>query len=202
MTILFSQACENNKHPILTHLYDVFPAGSTVLEIGSRTAQHVMFFAEMMPNVRWQPTDIAENMSILMEALREDSHANVAPPVMLDVTMRPWPFTADAPDTFSGVFSANTLHIMPVSAVECFFAGAGEVLAARGRLCVYGPFKYNGQFTAPSNAAFDASLKDQYPQSGIRDFEWVNSLAHAQGLALIGDHSMPANNQLLVWERG
>jgi SAM-dependent methyltransferase len=202
MTVPFSQACENNKRPILAHLQNVFKAGSAVLEIGSRTAQHVTFFAEMMPSVRWQPTDIAENMPILVDALAECKHANVTPPVMLDVTMNPWPLDAMVTDTFDGVFSANTLHIMPASAVECFFAGVGKALAANGRLCVYGPFKYNGKFTTQSNADFDVSLREKYPLSGLRDFEWVDALAQAQGLSLVSDFAMPANNQMLVWQRG
>ena len=201
MTKPFSQACENNKHPILARLHNVFAAGETVLEIGSRTAQHVEFFAEMMPNVRWQPSDIAENMPILVEALAECRLGNIAPPVMLDVTMNPWPLDAMVTNTFDGVFSANTLHIMPASAVEHFFAGLGKALAANGRLCVYGPFKYNGEFTTQSNADFDASLKAQYPFSGLRDFEWVDSLAQAQGLSLVSDFAMPANNQMVVWRR-
>ncbi len=202
MTKPFSQACENNKHPILARLHNVFAAGETVLEIGSRTAQHVEFFAEMMPNVRWQPTDIAENMPILVEALSENARSNIAPPVMLDVTMNPWPLDEMVTNTFDGVFSANTLHIMPASAVECFFTGAGKALGPKGRLCVYGPFKYNGAFTTQSNADFDASLKEQQPLSGIRDFEWVDALASAQGLLLVDDFDMPSNNQLLVWQRG
>ena len=201
MTVPFSQACENNKRPILAHLQNVFKAGSTVLEIGSRTAQHGTFFAEMMPSIRWQPTDIAENMPILVEALAECKLTNVAPPVMLDVTMNPWPLDAMVTNAFDGVFSANTLHIMPASAVEFFFAGVGKALAANGRLCVYGPFKYNGEFTTQSNADFDASLREKYPLSGLRDFEWVDTLARAQGLSLVSDFAMPANNQFVVWRR-
>ena len=202
MTVPFSQACENNKRPICERMRNLFADGDTVLEIGSRTAQHVTFFAEMMPCVRWQPTDIAENMPILVEALAACRFANVAPPLMLDVTMNPWPLNAMITTAFDGVFSANTLHIMPASAVECFFAGVGKALATNGRLCVYGPFKYNGKFTTQSNADFDASLKAQYPLSGLRDFEWVDSLAQAQGLSLVSDFAMPANNQMVVWQRG
>jgi cyclopropane fatty-acyl-phospholipid synthase-like methyltransferase len=201
MTVPFSEACENNKRPILAHLQNVFRAGSTVLEIGSRTAQHVTFFAEMMPSVRWQPTDIAENMPILVEALADCKHANIAPPVMLDVTMNPWPLDAMVTNAFDGVFSANTLHIMPASAVEHFFKGVGKALGTKGQLCVYGPFKYNGKFTTQSNADFDVWLKEKYPESGIRDFEWVDELARVQGFSLVNDFDMPANNQLLVWAR-
>lgn len=199
----FSQACENNKRFILGRIRDQFQSGNLVLEVGSRTAQHVIFFAQMMPQVRWFPSDIPENIATLVECLDGHQCENIAPPVALDVTENPWPFCAansSEPNAgVDGVFTANTLHIMPWSAVECFFDGVGRVLRPGGKLCVYGPFKYDGEFTTPSNAQFDASLRTQSAESGLRDFEHVNSLAEAQNMALIADHGMPANNQLLVW---
>ena len=203
MAIPFSQACENNKRFILDRIKDQFRPGNLVLEIGSRTAQHVTFFAQMMPQVRWFPSDIPENMATLVACLDRHQCDNIAPPLALDVTKNPWPLSAansSQPDAgVDGVFSANTLHIMPWSAVACFFDGVGRVLRSGGTLCVYGPFKYNGDFTTPSNAQFDASLRSQNAQSGLRDFEQVNALAEAQNMALIADHNMPANNQLLIW---
>ena len=199
----FSQACENNKRFILDRISDQFLAGNTVLEIGSRTAQHVTFFAQMMPLVRWLPSDIPENMATLVHCLEGHLCENIAAPVALEVAQDRWPVSAlnaSEPDSgVDGVFSANTLHIMPWSAVKCFFDGVGRVLRPGGKLCVYGPFKYDGEFTTPSNAQFDASLRSQNAASGLRDFESVNTLAEAQNLALIADHDMPANNQLLVW---
>ena len=201
----FSQACENNKRGILDRIKDQFQAGNVVLEIGSRTAQHVAFFAQMMPLVRWLPSDIPENLATLVECLDGDLNDNITPPVALDVTQSVWPVNAasasDPNEGVDGVFSANTLHIMPWSAVECFFDGAGRVLRPGGKLCVYGPFKYGGEFTTPSNAQFDASLRSQYAESGLRDFERVAELAEAQGMHLIADHDMPANNQLLIWQK-
>ncbi len=200
----FSQSCENNKQSILERIKEQYRPGNLVLEIGSRTAQHVTFFATMMPTVHWLPSDIAENMATLFECLKGDAHQNIAPPVTLDVTQHPWPVSAadvSIPGTgVDGVFTANTLHIMPWSAVECFFAGVGRVLRPGGKLCAYGPFKYNGKFTTPSNEAFDASLKLQNSGSGVRDFEKIDELATAQNLQLIDDHNMPANNQMLVWQ--
>jgi hypothetical protein len=119
-------------------------------------------------------------------------------PVELDVLVTPWPAPpADA------VFSANTLHIMGWPGVEAFFAGIATALAEDGaKLAVYGPFRYRGDYTSPSNAAFDDWLKRRDPASGIRDFEAVDALARAAGLTLAADHAMPANNQLLVWRRG
>ena len=192
----FSQSCENNKQFILDRIKDQFQSGNIVLEIGSRTAQHVMYFATMMPTVRWLPSDIPDNMATLRDCLNGDTHQNIAPPVTLDVTQNPWPVSAaDASVSgggVDGVFTANTLHIMPWSAVECFFAGVGRVLRPGGKLCVYGPFKYN--------EAFDASLKLQVSGSGVRDFEKIDDLATTQKLQLIDDHPMPSNNQMLVWQ--
>lgn len=200
----FSQACENNKRFILDRIRDHFQPGNLVLEIGSRTAQHVTFFSQMMPHVRWFPSDIPENMPTLVECLAGHQCENIAPPMALDVTQHPWPLSAanssESDAGVDGVFTANTLHIMPWSAVECFFAGVGRMLRPGGKLCVYGPFKYHGDFTTPSNAQFDASLRSQNAVSGLRDFEQINALAEAQNLALIADHTMPANNQLLVWK--
>lgn len=199
----FSQACENNKHFILDRIKDEFLPGRTVLEIGSRTAQHVRFFAQQMPRVRWLPSDIPENMATLIDCLEGHQCENIAPPVALDVTQKPWPvIAADSLDPgagVGGVFTANTLHIMSWSAVGCFFDGVGGVLRTGGKLCVYGPFKYDGEFTTTSNAQFDASLRSQNPDSGLRDFERVSALAEAQNMVLVADHDMPANNQLLVW---
>ena len=193
----FSQACENNKRFILDRISDQFLPGRTVLEIGSRTAQHVTFFAHKMPQVRWLPSDIPENMATLVECLDGHQCENIAAPVPLDVTQMPWPLSSASVD---GVFSANTLHIMPWIAVECVFLGVGRVLRPGGKLCVYGPFKYGGEFTTPSNAQFDATLRSQNAESGLRDFEHVTALADAQDLELLADHDMPANNQLLIWQ--
>ena len=199
----FSQACENNKRFILDRIQHQFNSGNLVLEIGSRTAQHITFFAHMMPQVRWLPSDIPENMATLAECLVGHQCENIAPTVALDVTQNSWPVSvanASEPSAgVDGVFTANTLHIMPWSAVECFFHGVGRVLRPGGKLCVYGPFKYDGQFTTPSNAQFDVSLRSQYPESGLRDFEQINTLAGEQNMMLIADHDLPANNQLLVW---
>ena len=171
------------------------------LEIGSGTGQHAVFFARALPHLRWQPSDRAEWLPALRARIAREGPGNLAAPIELDVSMSPWPINAA-----DAVFSANTLHIMAWHEVEAFFAGIGRTLAAARReasaprtLAVYGPFKYRGAFTTASNAVFDDSLKARDPASGIRDFEAVDALACAQGLALAADHAMPANNQLLVW---
>jgi SAM-dependent methyltransferase len=192
----FSQACENNKQYILEKLRHEFAPGSFVLEIGSLTAQHVGFFAQQLPDIHWQPSDMVANLPVVLAGLADCALPNIAAPLALDVAQQPWPI-----GLVDGIFSANTLHIMPYEHVERLFQGAGHVLRPGARLCVYGPFKYNGDFTTPSNADFDVWLKQRDPQSGVRDFEQVNTWAAAAGLQFRADHPLPANNQLLVWQK-
>jgi SAM-dependent methyltransferase len=192
----YSDACERNKGPILEVLRTAFAGCRRVVEIGSGTGQHAVHFARHLTHLQWQPTDRAEHLPGLAARIVAEGPPNLASPVELDVLQQPWPAVRG-----DAVFTANTLHIMSWPAVEALFRGLPGVLEPGGVLAVYGPFKYGGRFTTDSNAAFDAMLRERDPQSGLRDFEAVNALAEALGLALVADHAMPANNQLLVWRR-
>jgi cyclopropane fatty-acyl-phospholipid synthase-like methyltransferase len=189
----FSQACENNKQPILDHLKPLLQECQHVLEIGSGTGQHAVYFAANMPQIVWQCSDRSENIPGIKSWLADTS---LAPPLTLDVRDSNWPT-----QQYDAIFSANTLHIMSWAEVELFFAKVNTHLKPTALLCIYGPFKYHGEFTSPSNADFELWLKGNDPLSGIRDFEAVNLLAQQAGLNLFADHRMPANNQLLVWQR-
>ena len=198
MELPHSEACERNKEPILGVLHGAFADCGRVLEVGSGTGQHAVHFAAALPGLTWQPTDLPEALPGLLARLRVEGPPNVLSPAPLDVLAEPWPFPVAGVDA---VFTANTLHIVSTAHVEAFFRGVGQVLAPGGVLAVYGPFRYGGNFTTPSNAAFDGWLKRRDPASGIRDFERVDELAAARGLKLVADHAMPANNQLLIWHR-
>jgi len=189
-----SEACERNKDPILQVLRGVFASTRQVLEIGSGTGQHAVYFARQLPELRWQPSDTAEYLGPLQAYIAQEGSANLAPPVRLDVRSHPWPVAG-----IDAVFSANTLHIMSWEAVREFFRGVGTHLAAGGVLCIYGPFRYAGRYTSESNATFDRFLQERDAASGIRDFEALNKLARQEGLELDGDHDMPAHNRTLVW---
>jgi cyclopropane fatty-acyl-phospholipid synthase-like methyltransferase len=193
-TVGFSEACERNKAPILEVLEDTFSNCQSVLEIGSGTGQHVVHFARSLPAIVWQPTDADDYLPGLRARLQAENCSNIEAAVKLDVRMSPWPV-----GQYGGVFSANTLHYMGADCVEAFFVGVGAAVQAGGLLVVYGPFRYAGQFTSDSNARFDEFLRQTDPVRGVRDFEWVNELAIAQGFSLWQDIMMPANNQLLVW---
>ncbi len=192
----FSEACERNKEPILDILQSRLSAVNTVLEIGSGTAQHAVYFAKYLPHLTWQTTDQLQYMEGINQRLEQEGPKNVLAPLMLDVAKQPWPVSVA-----EAVFSANTLHIMSSDNVVCFFQGCGRTLKQHGLLCVYGPFKYQGEFTSDSNARFDRALQAGDSNMGIRDFEFVNELAEAAGLQLQDDLAMPANNQMLIWKK-
>jgi SAM-dependent methyltransferase len=192
----FSQSCENNKQPILSVLREAFAAVGEVLEIGSGTGQHAVFFAGAMPWLSAQPSDCAEYLPGIRAWCSDAQLANLRMPVELDVEMPEWPLQRTA-----AVFSANTVHIMGWPAVEALFAGVGALLQSGGVFCLYGPFNYGGRFTSDSNARFDEWLKARDPRSGVRDFEALERLASAADLVLMADHPMPANNRTLVWRK-
>lgn len=196
MELPFSQACENNKAYILAVLQRHLAGSGTVLEIAGGTGQHAAHFAKEMPWLRWQSSDIPANVDTLNLRLAQTTLPNLPGALTLDVTQRKWPLAS-----VDYVFSANSLHIMPATAVVEFFRHMEDVLVAGGYLCVYGPFKYEGEFTTASNAQFDLWLKGNNALGGIRDFEVVNQLAEDAGLTLLEDNVMPANNQLLVWRK-
>lgn len=191
----FSPACERNREPILAALRTHLADRRRVLEIGSGTGQHAVHFAAALPHLVWQSSDRPEWLPGIRLWLAEASLPNTPPPIELDVR-GPWPG-----ERFDAVFSANTLHIMGWPEVEALFAGLPAVLTDDARLTIYGPFNYGGNFTSPSNAAFDASLKADDPKRGIRDFEAVDALARGIGLTLLEDLAMPANNRCLSWRR-
>lgn len=192
----FSQACENNKAPILAIISEVFAGADRVLEIGSGTGQHAVFFGSAMPRLTWLTSDLPQHHPGINAWLSAAALPNVVRPFALDVDHFDW--TALAVD---GVFSANTVHIMSWDQVERMIIGVASILPVGGAFCLYGPFNYNGRYTSPSNAQFDQWLKARDPLSAIRDFEAVDALAEQAGMQLVTDHAMPANNRTLVFRK-
>ena len=192
----FSEACEQNKHPILAVLQQYFADASRVLEIGSGTGQHAVFLAGQLPHLQWLTSEVAELHSGIRAWQDEAGLNNISGPVELDVNQPVWPVNA-----VDAVFSANTVHIMDWPSVEKMFAGIGQVLQVEGMFCLYGPFNYAGNYSSDSNARFDLWLRQRDPRSGIRDFEALNTLSQQHGMELLADHAMPVNNRTLVWRK-
>ena len=191
----FSEACERNKAPILEVLLQELPESGSLLEIGSGTGQHLVYFAPHFPGLGWQPTDLPGQVEGLHARIRLEAPPNVRPAIELDVQGR-WP-----PDTFDTVFSANTAHIMSWAAVCAMFEGVGDHLKDRGKFCLYGPFNEGGGYTAPGNEAFDRQLRARDSEMGLRDVEALDKLASKHNLELSKRHAMPANNLLLVFQK-
>jgi len=192
----FSDACEENKQVILDAIAPYFSNASTVLEIGSGTGQHAVFFAEHMPQLDWQTSDVDEYHAGITSWINDADLDNVRSPLPLNVLEDDWP-----KQHYDAVFSANTTHIMSWQAVHAMFAGIGKVLKQSGVFCLYGPFNEDGHFTAESNARFDNFLRSRDPLSGIRDKSELILLGNQYGLTLINAIQMPVNNQILVWNK-
>ena len=190
----FSQACVNNAEPILEYLQSLLEESKTVLEIGSGTGQHAVYFGSALSHLTWQTSDVPENIPGIIQWLLDSGKHNVLPPFTLDVTK---PRTID--QSYDAVFMANTLHIMPWPVVEMAIKLSAKALNEAGLLIIYGPFNYDGNYTSDSNARFDQWLKASDAERGIRDIEKVNALTQAEGFVTAQDYSMPANNRLLVW---
>ena len=191
----YAPSCDKNREPILAVLRERLAERTALLEIGSGTGQHAVYFAQALPRLNWQTSDRAENLPGIRAWLAEASLPNTPAPIELDVT-GPWPARR-----FDAVFTANSLHIMPWSAVESMFAALPGVMVEQAIFVAYGPFNYGGRYTSESNARFDASLKTGAPHQGIRDFDDLDALARRAGMALAEDVAMPSNNRCLVWRR-
>lgn len=195
----FSQACENNKQPILGCLQELLAHSGCVLEIGSGSGQHAAFFSQHMPHLRWQPTDLNVNIEGIQAWADDCDRGQLLPPLELDVRWPDWSERVLAVGADS-LFTANSLHIMAWEAVCSLFDGCSG-LPDLQRICVYGPFNKNGAYTSDSNARFDQWLAEQSPHSAIRDLEAVDALAVAAGFEMGSQQTMPANNLLLEWRR-
>ena len=192
----YSESCDQNKEPILAVILPVFSSLSSVLEIGSGTGQHAIYFAGNMPHLKWHTSDCRSYLAGINMWLDDAGLPNVLPPFELNVTESSWPkLDVDA------VFTANSIHIMSQQDVLNFMSGVGNLLAEQGELMIYGPFNYNGQYTSSSNESFDQWLKSRDPLSGIKHFEDMVALANKNRMQLVADHAMPANNRILHFKK-
>lgn len=193
MNLAFAESAEQNKAVIFDAIKPYLRG--EVLEIGSGTGQHAVFFAGKVLQLQWQTSELASNLPAIEAWIEDSGLDNLLPPIALDVSGQ-WP-----QHEYDLVYSANCFHIMGGDAVELCIEGAASCLKPDAVLAVYGPFNYNGQFTSESNARFDQFLRSRDANSGIRDFEWVCELAARAGLQLLEDIGMPANNRCIVWKK-
>lgn len=196
-----SPAADRNKQPILEVLRQVLPAAGAALEIASGTGQHVVWFAAALPQWSWQPTDADPGaLPGIAACARQSGLANVRPPLLLDVLAPQWPAQGAAfTQRFDAIYCANMLHISPWATCAALMQGSARYLASQGVLVTYGPYLEDDVPTAPSNLAFDESLRARDASWGIRRLSDVKGEARQAGLVLRQRHAMPANNLLLVF---
>ena len=190
----FAVATERNSYAILGVLNEEFRGVRSVLEIGSGTGQHAVFFGNELEWLEWQTSDVADNLEGINAWLTDAALPNVYPPLQLDV--RDAELTGEH---YDGIFSANTAHIMAADAVDKMFSLVADALRCRGKFVLYGPFRQQGQFNTPSNERFDESLRQRDPAMGIRDIEELDRLAARGNLVRERLYAVPANNHIVVW---
>lgn len=184
-----------NREAILAVLRDMLPQQGLLLEIASGSGEHAAFMAPQLSPLVWQPTDYeAENLPSIDAHASDSSAGNIRPALQLDVTQPLWPVSA-----CDALLCCNMIHIAPWAAAEGLFRGAAAIMSSAAPLILYGPFRRNGAHTAPSNAAFDDSLKSRNPLWGVRCLDTeVVPLAQRSGFALDRVVEMPANNLTVI----
>ncbi len=189
-----AESCIQNQQVILDVLSELFTENGRVLEIGSGTGQHAVYFTEHMPHLHWQPSDLEDQHEGMRQWFSEVTHDRIQPPLVIDVDDGPW-----AVEKVDYVFTANTTHIISNEQVENMIKHVAATLKPGGLFAQYGPFNYNGTYTSESNANFDVWLKQRDPRSCIKHFEVLQELADKYDMSLYKDIEMPANNRILVW---
>jgi SAM-dependent methyltransferase len=190
-------AAARNRQPILDVLTPRLPARGLVLEIASGSGEHIVHFAEALPDLVFQPSDPSpEARASIDDWAQSLTLGNVRPALALDAAADLWPL-----ERANAVLCCNMIHIAPWEAAVGLIAGASRILQKDGTLYLYGPYRRGGRHTAPSNEAFDLDLRRRNPAWGVRDLETVASLAEAQGFGLPEIIDMPANNLSLVFKR-
>ena len=198
---LYSEACEQNREPILQVLTELIATevkanNPTLLEVGSGTGQHAVYFGEALPQLLWQCSDQQQYHPSIQAWLDEAKLQNIIPPIRLNVSKDTWPSAQ-----FDMLYCANVIHIMHWQNVLDFFARGANCIKPEGLMVCYGPFNFEGKYTSASNAQFDQYLHSQDPESGIRNFEDLQKLAEKASLKFLHDYEMPANNRILVWQK-
>jgi len=192
----FSPAVERNKKYILEKLQSYYTGKpKKILEIGSGTGQHALYFTKKMPNLRWTATDKKESIVDMNAWLNFASDKQVS---IQELTLGS---ETKMNRHYDAIFSANVLHIISASKALDLFKLTDESIKTQGSIIFYGPFKFEGQHTAASNEDFDQWLKTRSQDSGVRDFEWVNENLIKLGFYLEHKYKMPANNHMLIFKK-
>ena len=194
---LSSPAVLRNRGPILDILRHLLPAQGVILEVASGSGEHITYLAEQLPALEWQPSDPSPTARASIAAwTAADRLTNVRAPLDLDASALPWPVSAA-----DAILAINLVHISPWAATQGLLREAARLLPPGGLLYLYGPFIQAGIPLAPSNAAFDADLRDRNVAWGLRELAAVEAAAATSGLKIETVLPMPANNLSVILRR-
>ena len=196
LDIPFSAASERNKFTILQVLKKYLSSARSVLEIGSGTGQHCIYFARELPHLLWHPSDLTENISTIQLRSEEYPSENLLPPLVIEIGKDEIPSGG-----FDAIFTANTMHILSNELCLKLFQESASALDKNGLLIIYGPFHYNGRATGEGNAIFDRNLKRMGQDMGIKDIDQIIHWASENNFVLLDDHDMPVDNRTLVFSK-
>jgi len=197
----YAPATQRNRDAILKVLLKHLPSQGNVLEIASGTGEHAVFFADNLPHLDWYPSDRDPELRASIATWREEYPSpNLQPPLNIDAATKPWQAEIE-PITIDAIVNINMIHISPWSACLGLMAGTGRILQPGGVLYLYGPYQKEGKHTAPSNQAFDQSLRDRNPEWGVRNLEDVITAAAANKLKFQEAIAMPANNFSVIFTK-
>ena len=192
----FAPSAERNKRAVLDVLSSQLVSGNHVFEFGSGTCQHICYFASQRPDITWQPSDLASKLPGIHQWIASTACPNILPPLALDLADElPAACQADV------CYTANTFHIVSMQLVQRVFRHSAALLSNGGKLCVYGPFKIDGEFTSDGNRQFDQQLRSENASQGIREISDLDRLAKEYDFSSAHVIDMPANNCLLIWNR-
>lgn len=197
----FSESCVQNQAEICGILQDLLGNNKQVLEIASGTGQHAVYFAERLPHLIWQTSDVEEYHQGINQWLNEAALENTRAPICLDVSKDSWPEYNGSEVSIDAIFSANAVHIMGWENVVDYFHYGAQLLEEHGLFMLYGPFNYDEKYTSDSNERFDEWLKSRNPESAIRNFETLDELANKNKMKIKHDFEMTANNRILCWAK-
>lgn len=193
----FAPACERNQDAILKAFQNFYgDEAKLIFEVGSGTGQHALYMANNMKSVKWITSDLEENHQGIKMWMEGSVHGNIQGPKHFKIGG-----TTDFEKHCDVVFLANVIHIMSWKECKTLFKYLGRNLKKAAEVLFYGPFNYDGQFTSEGNRSLDAWLKETYPGSGIRSFEDVSAQMEKNGLSLVEDYEMPANNRVLRFKK-
>ena len=186
-----------NRTPILEILKKEIEGSKKLLEIGSGTGQHAVYFSKKLPQILWQTSDRSINHESIIYWIKRYNLKNLLPPLDLEIGLN----EKNINDIFDCVFSSNTSHIMSLENVKRLFALVGKILNKNGKFFLYGPFKINLEFTTKSNEDFHEKLKEENKLMGLRDIEELDIFATENNMQNHALYEMPANNYLSIWKK-